>query len=150
MERVVVVVTPSVVSFSSVSFGFEEKQTLRNVDFVCGSGEVLAIVGRSGCGKTTLLRLAAGIIHPCSGQVGYPGTTADGIRLGMVFQDYALFPWLTVRGNVEMGIKVRGDPVDDQVVDELLGRMGLAEYGGWLFPGGNPAKVKPAHPPPIT
>jgi ABC-type nitrate/sulfonate/bicarbonate transport system ATPase subunit len=74
--------------------------------------EIVSIVGPSGCGKSTLLRLVAGLVQPSSGEVWLDGhvVTEPGADRGMVFQSYTLFPWLTVRGNVEFGPRIRGRP----------------------------------------
>ena len=74
--------------------------------------EIVSIVGPSGCGKSTLLRLVAGLVRPSSGEIQLDGhvVTDPGADRGMVFQSYTLFPWLTVRGNVEFGPRIRGKP----------------------------------------
>jgi NitT/TauT family transport system ATP-binding protein len=73
-------------------------------------GELVCLLGASGCGKSTMLSLFAGFLQPSSGQVTLRGQPITGIepRCGMVFQSYALFPWKTVRGNVEFGLKMQG------------------------------------------
>lgn len=72
-------------------------------------GEFVCLLGASGCGKSTMLNMFAGFTQPTSGNVCLRGTPITSIepRCGMVFQSYALFPWKTVRGNVEFGLKVR-------------------------------------------
>jgi NitT/TauT family transport system ATP-binding protein len=74
------------------------------------AGEFLCLLGASGCGKSTMLGLFAGFLQPTTGQVMLHGAPITGIepRCGMVFQYYALFPWKTVRGNVEFGPRMRG------------------------------------------
>src|ERR1700735_2816043 len=73
-------------------------------------GEIIALLGRSGSGKSTLLRCIAGLIAPTSGTVSYRGTPLNGANPGvaMVFQTFALLPWLTVLANVEMGLEALG------------------------------------------
>jgi len=83
---------------------------LDHVDFTLREGEIVAILGKSGSGKSTFLRILAGLIPPTDGSVQYRGDTvlepAHGIA--MVFQTFALFPWLTVLGNVELGLEAKG------------------------------------------
>jgi NitT/TauT family transport system ATP-binding protein len=79
-------------------------------------GEFLCLIGASGCGKSTLINMFAGFIQPTIGQVllrGRPITRIEP-RCGMVFQSYALFPWKTVRGNVEFGPKMKGVPAAER------------------------------------
>ncbi len=73
-------------------------------------GEVLVLLGASGCGKSTFLHLIAGLVEPTSGRVLFRGQQIQGVnpRCGMIFQNYVLFPWLTVRRNVEFGPRVSG------------------------------------------
>ena len=75
-------------------------------------GEVVAILGRSGCGKSTLLRIIAGLIAPTSGVARNHGAVLDSANPGtaMVFQNFALMPWLTVQKNVELGLAARKIP----------------------------------------
>jgi len=83
---------------------------LDNVDVSLRSGEIVGLLGRSGSGKSTLLRIIAGLLAPTSGEVMWRGQTlrgpADGVA--MVFQSFALFPWLTVQENVELGLEALG------------------------------------------
>ena len=79
-------------------------------------GDLVSIVGPSGCGKTTILRCIAGLLQPTSGKIyiGQNECTGPGSDRGMVFQDFALFPWRTVRQNVEFGLEVAGVPKEER------------------------------------
>jgi NitT/TauT family transport system ATP-binding protein len=83
---------------------------LEDVDLKLREGEIVALLGRSGSGKSTLLRIVSGLLKPTAGDVYWRGTKltgpADGVA--MVFQSFALFPWLTVQENVELGLEARG------------------------------------------
>jgi NitT/TauT family transport system ATP-binding protein len=85
---------------------------LDGVSFTLAEGEIVALLGKSGSGKSTLLRCVAGLIAPSSGLVAYRGTPLTGANPGvsMVFQTFALLPWLTVQQNVELGLEARGVP----------------------------------------
>ncbi len=89
---------------------------LRDIDFELREGEIVALLGKSGSGKSTLLRCIAGLIAPTSGTIEYRGAPVTGANPGvaMVFQTFALLPWLTVRSNVEMGLEARGVAPDDR------------------------------------
>ena len=83
---------------------------LEDVQLKLREGEIVALLGRSGSGKSTLLRIVSGLLKPTAGEVLWRGTKltgpADGVA--MVFQSFALFPWLTVQENVELGLEARG------------------------------------------
>jgi NitT/TauT family transport system ATP-binding protein len=85
---------------------------VRDFSLDVNESEFLCLIGASGCGKSTVLNMFAGFIQPSAGQVLLRGRPITGVepRCGMVFQSYALFPWKTVRGNVEFGLKMRGVP----------------------------------------
>lgn len=84
---------------------------LDDVDLTLGENEIVGLLGRSGSGKSTLLRSIAGLIQPTSGEVCFP---REDTRVSMVFQTFALFPWLTVLQNVEVGLEARNVPADER------------------------------------
>ncbi|MCF2527502.1 ABC transporter ATP-binding protein [Yinghuangia soli] len=102
---------------------------LGGVDLDIKDGEIVALLGRSGSGKSTLLRLLAGLVAPTSGEVSYRGTPLTGANPGtaMVFQSFALLPWLTVQQNVETGLEARGVPARERAAAAraALDRVGL-------------------------
>ena len=87
---------------------------LENINLELRSGEIVALLGPSGSGKSTLMRTIAGLIAPTEGQVLYHDTPLVGLNPGVaiVFQSFALYPWLTVLENVELGLKAKGEPAD--------------------------------------
>jgi NitT/TauT family transport system ATP-binding protein len=89
---------------------------LDQIDFKLGAGEIVAVLGKSGSGKSTFLRLVAGLTAPTGGAIKYRGALVAGpVRgAGMVFQTFALFPWLTVLGNVELGLESQGVPAGER------------------------------------
>lgn len=93
-----------------------ETVVLDGVELTLREGEIVGLLGRSGSGKSTLLRLIAGLSRPGAGQVTYMGHPVDGPPEGvaMVFQSFALFPWLTVLENVEIGLEALGVPRDER------------------------------------
>ncbi|MFT8358864.1 MAG: nitrate/sulfonate/bicarbonate ABC transporter ATP-binding protein [Bifidobacterium aquikefiri] len=88
----------------------EELTVLKDMSLTLQEGEIVAILGRSGAGKSTFLRTLAGLVPPTSGSVSYRGKELHGPNPGvaMVFQTFALMPWLTVKSNVELGLQARG------------------------------------------
>ena len=108
------------------------------LDFQVRQGELLILLGPSGCGKTTTLRLIAGFIDPDSGTLTMDGRRIDTLpahrrKIGIVFQDYALFPHLNVRDNIGFGLRMQGwsDEQIAQVVesDEYRARQAMAALG---------------------
>lgn len=109
---------------------------LRDISLSVGDGEFVCIVGASGCGKTTLLRLLAGLTFPTSGKVSIGGeaVTGPGTDRAIVFQNYTLFPWMTARRNVEFGIRQAHAPLSRvevrQYADEVLQQVNMLDHAG--------------------
>jgi len=105
---------------------------LRDIDLSIHDGEIVSIVGPSGCGKTTLLNLVAGFVRPMRGSISVGGQAlrGPGPDRGVVFQDYALFRWLSVRKNVEFGLKMRGVPARrrQEIADYYVKLVGLSKF----------------------
>jgi iron(III) transport system ATP-binding protein len=124
-------------TFENVSLAFGAVEAVRNVSFELQPGEIAALLGPSGCGKTTLLRIAAGVERPQSGRVLIDGIEVTGPSrfvpperrgVGLMYQDFALFPHLTIIDNVAFGL--RGLQRTDALAEarKALARVGLADY----------------------
>ncbi len=117
-----------------VVYRTDDSETVAVDDFTLDvkKGELISIVGPSGCGKTTVLRCIAGLLQPTSGKVfmGDRECTAPGSDRGMVFQDFALFPWRTVKQNVEFGMEVAGVPKEERTERALryIKAVGLEKF----------------------
>ena len=105
---------------------------LRGVTLHAAQGEFLSLLGHSGCGKSTLLNLVAGYIKPDRGRILIDGTTVDGPGddRGVVFQEYALFPWYTVHENIAFGPQVRGVPagIAHEMTQRYIALVGLTGF----------------------
>src|SRR5262245_36409829 len=132
-----------VVTFDRVSLAFDEKVILDEVSFELKPGRMKIILGASGAGKSTILRLILGLLRPDGGAITVNGNRVDQMsevdlmavraHVGMVFQEGALFDSFTVRENVGYRLFEESDMPLDQVdarVKEVLGYVGLGEYGG--------------------
>ena len=112
--------------------GDDEVEALAPVDLAIPEGEFVCMIGASGCGKSTLLRIIAGFEEPTTGDVSIDGKaiTGPGSDRGMVFQDYALFPWMTVRQNISFGPRQRHLPREeiDKTTDEFVRTVGLERF----------------------
>jgi len=98
-----------------IGHAFGATVALDAVDLSVAAGELIALLGPSGCGKTTMLQIIAGFLRPTKGEVRFDGARVEHIpanrrRIGMVFQNYALFPHLTVFENVAYGLRARKAP----------------------------------------
>jgi NitT/TauT family transport system ATP-binding protein len=105
---------------------------LTDIDLDIQKGEFVCLLGPSGCGKSTLLKIMAGLLNASRGGIEINGATvtAPGPERAVVFQDYALFPWMTVEDNIEFGLEARGVPADKrrQTSGELLKVVGLQDF----------------------
>src|ERR1700680_4325281 len=131
---------------------------LEDVSFSVEQGEFIAIVGPSGCGKSTMVRIINGIVSATSGQVLYNGRQVDGITLecALVFQSFALMPWMTVKANVEMGLEARGVGLEERerIASVYIDKVGLdgfeeaypRELSGGMKQRGGVAPAAPAEP----
>lgn len=107
-------------------------QALSRIDLVIEPGQFVCLAGPSGCGKTTLLRLVAGFMSPSEGSITIEGKAikGPGPDRGMVFQSPTLYPWMTVRGNVELGMKYQGVKKAERTEqsDRYLKMVGLTDF----------------------
>ena len=129
------------VAVEDVAYRYGQNLALQSVNLTISSGEIVSLLGPSGCGKTTLLRLVAGLLEPSAGRICIGGAVVaqaakrrfvppEKRGLGMVFQDYALWPHLDVGGNVAFPLEMRGVPARDRRsrVDAALAGVGLAGF----------------------
>jgi len=124
---------PTLLEVRSVNqmYGSGERRftAVQNINLSMKEGEFVALVGPSGCGKSTLLRIITGLNKPTSGVVLYRDNVLTGVNphATIVFQTFALFPWLTVQKNVELALKVRGFPAEERTkrAVALLDKVGL-------------------------
>ncbi|MFQ3549385.1 MAG: ABC transporter ATP-binding protein [Armatimonadota bacterium] len=105
---------------------------LSKTDIAISEGEFICLLGPSGCGKTTLLNMIAGFISPSEGEIIIDGNVVkkpDSSRI-LIFQDYGLFPWRTVRGNVEFGLEENGTPKEKraEIADKYIKMVGLSDF----------------------
>jgi NitT/TauT family transport system ATP-binding protein len=103
-----------------------------NVSFTIAEGEFVSVIGSSGCGKSTLLSIAGGLSKPSGGRIclGDETVTGPGLDRGIVFQEFALFPWLSVKGNIAFGLKSKGVPKAerDRIATKYLKLVGLEGF----------------------
>jgi NitT/TauT family transport system ATP-binding protein len=105
---------------------------LVDINLRIAEGEFICLLGPSGCGKSTLLKIIAGLIPATSGRIAINGkeVSGPGPERAVVFQDYALFPWMTVRDNIEFGLEARKLPVAEryEISSRLLKVVGLSDF----------------------
>jgi NitT/TauT family transport system ATP-binding protein len=125
-----------------------EMVAIADFDLDVEEGEFVCILGPSGCGKTTILRIIAGLETHTRGQILLNGKeiSGPGSDRGMVFQEFALFPWRTVRRNVEFGLELKGVPQEErrertQKFIELVGLKGFEDYHPYQLSGGMKQRV---------
>lgn len=111
---------------------FKEFTAVKDLDFSVKEGEFVTLVGPSGCGKSTLLDLLGGLAKPSKGRILIDGKeiAGPGLDRGTVFQQYALFPWKTARGNIEFGLEAKGVPKSawKEQSDYYLDLVGLSHF----------------------
>lgn len=120
-------------SYGSASGGRQVIQVLKDISFSVSEGEIISIIGPTGCGKTTLLRIIDGIIQPESGRVFVDGEDVRSFKIppfAMVFQNFNLFPWRSALKNVEFGMEALHIPAEEREkkAKELLELIGLRGY----------------------
>jgi len=123
-----------VIEFRDVGLYLGGKEITQNIAFNVRKGEFVCVIGASGCGKTTLLRLVSGLYQPTTGSVHVDGKKVEGPSrdVAIVFQDYsrALLPWRTAAGNVSLALEAIGMPRAERAdrIHALLGKVGLAQH----------------------
>ncbi len=146
----------SLITFAGVSKTYGDRAAVRDISLAIEEGERVVMVGPSGCGKTTVLRLLAGFLAPDSGSISIDDevVAADGRNLrppekrhlGMVFQDLALWPHLTVTGNLDFGLRAQGVPRDERrrrtrEILDLVEMQGFAATRPGELSGGQQQRV---------
>lgn len=118
----------TMVAIDKVTMSFGDFTAVREVDLQVGNGEFVAIVGPTGCGKSTVLNAVAGLLTPASGGITIDGVPVKGVQksVGYLFQQDALLPWKTALQNVELGLRFRGMAAKER---EERARAWLAKVG---------------------
>lgn len=139
--------------FENIAHGYDHRDVIRDISLTAHPGDVLCLLGPSGSGKSTLLRIAAGLEIPRSGRLLIDDLEVSGPSvflppeqrgIGLMFQDFALFPHMTVAANVAFGLSRIARAERQRVVEEALERVGLAGYGGkypHMLSGGEQQRV---------
>lgn len=122
------------IEFEDVSMSFGDLTVIECASFAMRDREFVSIIGPSGCGKTTMMNMVAGFVMPSKGRVLIDGTPVvrPGPERGVIFQDYGVFPWLTVSQNIAFGLTLDANFAPEkerqQIVDRYLTLMGLKEF----------------------
>jgi NitT/TauT family transport system ATP-binding protein len=122
------------ITFDRVSVEFGPLRVVDDVSYDIRDGEFVSVIGPSGCGKTTMLNIVAGFMQPSRGEVRLDGKpiAGPGPDRGVIFQEYGVFPWLTVRQNIAFGLNLRASRVPQQertaVVERYMRLMGLTDF----------------------
>jgi NitT/TauT family transport system ATP-binding protein len=130
--------SPARIAFERVSVSFPGQdgpmRVVDDVSYRIHDREFVSVIGPSGCGKTTMMNIVAGFIQPSSGSVTLDGNpiAGPGPDRGVIFQEYGVFPWLTVKENIAFGLKLRANKADAKTREEVCQRymrlMGLSEF----------------------
>src|SRR5215207_8746670 len=122
----------SAVEVRSICKNYKEVEALRSIDLDFPRGKLTTLLGPSGYGKTTLLKIIAGLVEPTSGEVRVNGkpVTGPGPERAFVFQDFALMPWATVMRNVAFGLELRGmaRAQREEIAKRYIGEVGLSGF----------------------
>ncbi len=120
------------IRLDAISHAYAETEVLRDISLEIPAGRIVCLVGPSGCGKSTLLRFIGGLERPTTGRVLQMGEAPEGCLnpLTYVFQDFALLPWRTVRGNISLVLEdhgIKGGRAED-IIDDVLARTKLSDF----------------------
>jgi NitT/TauT family transport system ATP-binding protein len=122
------------IQFEGVSVRFGGLKVVDDVSYAIGEGEFVSVIGPSGCGKTTMMNIVAGFVQPSAGQVLLDGkpVPGPGPDRGVIFQEYGVFPWLSVKENIAFGLKLGANRVShaerEQICERYMRLMGLADF----------------------
>ena len=129
---------PKRVQFDHVSLAFDTPKgkltVVEDVTYDINDGDFIAVIGPSGCGKTTMMSMLAGFQKPTTGQVLFDGhpVKGPGPERGVIFQEYGVFPWLTVKENIAFGLQLKANHVPlterNQICEHYLALMGLSDF----------------------
>jgi NitT/TauT family transport system ATP-binding protein len=123
-------------TLTGIGHGYDGLTVLDGIDLDIRQGEIVCVIGPSGCGKSTLLRLIGGLEQPLAGEISLAGPPpAQSLNpLTFVFQDFALLPWRTARGNISLALEDHGLTTAERtaMIDDVLARTNLTEFGDAL------------------